>query len=207
MTTTDRHLHDTLTDARAELAQWDLAVIARILDRASDHLGGFPSGTEPAAPTIRFDETGKVIPADHPDNRIDIDYSDRTGEIVATGRTPELTNTTRLELLRASRDLQRCIDTFRRARHALGILYDHECCRTHLLVGVREPVARGRYARYCRPCGEDRARNDRQDTPAAIMQALVTGGAISDQLLAAHLLPNGKRWKRRPVSARRPTRR
>lgn len=203
---TDAILAQIATDARSELAEWTDAVIARILDRFAADRGGYPSGGDASRPSVRFDDDGNVIPLDHADDNAPISYSDRTGELVASGRTRELTSAERAALMSAARLVRRGIDGMRAIRHNYGILHDHECCKTHLAVGVREPVARGRYARYCRPCGEDRARNDRQDTPRAIMQAIVTGASISDQLIDAHPLPNGKRWKRRPVSVRRAVR-
>lgn len=198
----DRALHQLLSDAVEELALWDEPTIERVLDRFADHRGGFPSGRDPERALVRYDDEGNVIPLDNDDDAVSIDYSDRTGALVAGGRAGEVANPSRTELLRRARNLDRIVTELRHTRQTFGTISPVECCQAHMQVGVREPIAKGSYAKYCWSCGRDAKRNDGFMTPKAIMQAMVTGQAISQQLLEANPLPNGNLWKRRPSRAR-----
>lgn len=201
--TAEHLLGALLDDARVELAQWDPRTLDRILDRLHQARSGYPTGHEPATPLVRFDpDTGDVIPfAQDRDQAKLTTHSDRTGEAVIAAHRDDATATHR-RLLRAARDLEHATTRLRQIRQRWGTLMLLECCQAHLQVGIREPVARGVYQRYCRSCGEDVARNDGHMTPKAIMEAIAARQAISDQLIAAHPLPNGKPWKRRKPRTR-----
>lgn len=196
--TAEHLLGALLDDARTELAQWDPRTLDRILDRLHQAQAGYPTGHDNTPPLIRFDpDTGNVIPYEQDADTAKLTtHADRTGEAAVAGHRDDATATHR-RLLRAARDLEQATTRLRQIRQGWGTLTVVECCQAHLQVGIREPVARGVYARFCRACGEDAARNDGQMTPKAIMEALVSRTGVSDQLIAAHPLPNGKLWRRR----------
>lgn len=194
--TRERDIAPTIDDAHTELRHWDATVVERILERLHDNRPGFPSGHDHARPLVRFDREGRVVDyAQTSDEAKLTSHSDRTGEAIAAN-TPDDADAARREILRSVDQLRQATATLARIRHDWGTLALPECCRAHLMAGVRVPVARGVYARFCRACGEDVARNDGHLTPKAIMEAIATGAPISDQLIAAHPLPNGNLWRR-----------
>lgn len=190
MTTADRRTLDMLDAITAELAQWDAHLVERIHARLADARAGFPTGTDGTS-SLRYDDDGNVV-TDLGGRAIS--YSDRTGDAVAN-HTADQAGRARLNLLHTLHRIHADVVALRTLRQDWGTISAVACCQAHLRIGMRVPVARGRYERYCRSCGEAVARNDGQMTPPAILHAIACRQPLSPRLLDANPMPNGKRYK------------
>lgn len=165
-----------------------------VLDVIADGRYGYPTGHDPQGHT--------PVPG-HPHD-CDCDgcakpppYSDRTGELagqrdIARAEATEL-STAVYQMWEASMTVASFMQ--RLGDRAPVVRWCGSCKRD----GGREVlVYSARYQDRCRWCGDARARNDGEDVPLAILRQYHRGGpkSISDQLIAAHPLDNGKLWKR-----------
>lgn len=190
-------LYSQLEQTHTNLTGLTVDQLQAILDAIADHRYGFRTGHEPTGHT----------PIRNHDHDCDCDgcappppYSDRTGELAATGRDTSKADAKAVakavhQMWSASMTLADFAQ--RLADRSPVVRYCASCKRD----GGRETlVAAGRYTDACRFCGESRSRNDDQWPPVAILrQYWRSGGStrgISDQLIRAHPLPNGKLWKR-----------
>lgn len=177
-----------VAQARRDLEMFSDASIAVMLRRLAEARMGFPSGHDPSSSGDEVDEDG------NPTARA-TSYSDRTGSLAVTSDPVEADIAALVKLIRrVTADTAALADLHRRWGQAAPVPRWCTSCRRD--GGRREPVAPGRYGDACRFCGDSRSRNGGEFPPLAILRAHHLGQHVTDQLIAAHPLPNGQLWKR-----------